>query len=113
MARLQRLPGAALAGQAGLAAAAQAGERRIWLDRNAVPTLEIESEGNVVDHRVPGAYIDIEAVLALAEAAHQIDVFEVLGVRKHSSSVLPASMPQNGPEEGGKGGAVDVSPDAL
>jgi hypothetical protein len=51
-----------------------------------VPALQVKSERDVIDHRVAGTDIDIKAVLALAEAAHQVDVFEMLGVGKHVGS---------------------------
>ncbi|MBK8008553.1 MAG: hypothetical protein IPK23_09025 [Rhizobiales bacterium] len=61
-------------------AAGEFRERGIGLDGDAVPALQVESERDIVDHRMPGADVDVESVFALAEAAHQVDVFEMLGV---------------------------------
>ena len=61
----------------------------IGLDRDAAPALEIEAEGDVVVDRMAGADVDVEAVAALAETAHQIEVFVALGVgdeRDHLSN---------------------------
>src|SRR5262249_57560315 len=72
---------------------AQAREGGIGLDRNPVPTLEIERERGVVVNRVPRSDIDIEAIAAAAEAAHQVEVLEPLGIRDgrrgHASGPQP------------------------
>src|SRR5262249_36528106 len=73
---------------------AQTREPGIGLDRNPVPTLEIERERGVVVNRVPRSDIDIEAIAAAAEAAHQVEVLEPLGSRGwrrgHASGAAPA-----------------------
>src|SRR5438067_358904 len=61
----------------------------IGLDRDAAPAPEIKAEGHVVVDRVSGTDVDVEAVAALAETAHQIEVFVALGVgdeRDHLSN---------------------------
>ncbi|TMJ86403.1 MAG: hypothetical protein E6G76_14560 [Alphaproteobacteria bacterium] len=72
---------------------AQTRELGIGLDRNPVPTLEIERERGVVVNRVPRSDIDIEAIAAAAEAAHQVEVLEPLGIRDgrlgHASGPQP------------------------
>src|SRR4249919_31871 len=66
--------------------------RKPWigLDRNAAPAPEIEAEGDVVVDRMAGADVDVEAIAALAESAHQIEVFVALGVgdERHAQNVL-------------------------
>ena len=55
-------------------------ERGVGLDGDAAPTLEIEGERRVVIDGMAGADIDVEAVRALVEAAHEVEVLVALGV---------------------------------
>src|SRR5262245_66394322 len=67
-----------------IAHAYRAGELRepgIGLDRDAVPALQVEGERHVVVDGMAGADVDVEAVIALAEAAHEVEILEALGVR--------------------------------
>jgi hypothetical protein len=66
-----------------VARAHRAGELRqprIGLDRDAVPALEIECERHVVVDGMARADVDVESVRAVAEAAHEVEVLEALGV---------------------------------
>jgi hypothetical protein len=62
-------------------------EPGIGLDRDAAPSLKIEGERGVVVDGVAGADINVEAVAARAEAAHEVEVLETLGVRDQSGHV--------------------------
>ena len=60
--------------------AAEFGQRRVRLDRDAAPAREIEGERDVVVDRMPGADVDVEAVLDFAERAPEMEVLEALRV---------------------------------
>ena len=57
-------------------------QRRIGLDRDPAPALQIEGERDIVIDRMTGADIDIEAVPFVREAAAEIKVFEPLRIRR-------------------------------
>ena len=60
--------------------AAERGERRVRLDRDAAPAGEIERERDVVVDRMSGADIHVEAPFLIAEAAPEMEVLEALRV---------------------------------
>src|SRR5262249_57920193 len=83
---------------------AQARQGGIGLDRDPLPTFEIERERRVVVNRVPGSDIDIEPLAAPAEAAQQVQVLEALGVA--AGRLSHASHPQWGDTSRCTGGAT-------
>src|SRR6516162_3926224 len=80
---------------------AQTREPWIGLDRDAVPSLEIERERRVVVDGVPGSDVDVESVAVGSEAAHEVQILEALrigdGRPGHDSNprlggVVPAAL---------------------
>src|SRR5262249_28044781 len=66
---------------------AEARKPGVGLDRDAVPSREIERKRRVVVDGVAGADIDVEASTARAKAAHEVEVLETLGVRYQARHV--------------------------
>src|SRR5947209_14492294 len=56
------------------------GQRRVRFDRDAAPAREIERERDVVVNRMPGANVDVEAVLLPIETAPEMEVLEALRI---------------------------------
>ena len=65
----------------------------IGFDRDPVPALQIKGERHVVEDRMAGPDIDIEAVIALAQAAQQMKILETLriGERVHGRGPFRAT----------------------
>ena len=73
--------------------AAERGERRVRLDRDAAPAREIERERDVVVDRMAGADVDVEAGRLPVEAAPEMEILEALRVGEgwEASKSLSAS----------------------
>ena len=77
----------------------KARKRRVGLDRDAAPALQIERERDVVENRMAGADVDVEPIGAIAEAPHQIEVFEALRIgdertcARHRATATPLPVP--------------------
>ena len=56
------------------------GQRRLRLDDEAAPALEVEPERHVVGHRVAAAHVDVGALLLAGEHEIEVVVLEVLRV---------------------------------
>ncbi len=62
-------------------------EDRVGLDVHPGPALAVEPAGHIVDFRVEGAEIDVEAALYVLQRPAQHHVLEVLGVADHRRQV--------------------------